>query len=333
MNKYRVAVIGCGVIAGNHLPVLQKCENAVLTALCDIRSERAEKRREEFCENARIYTDWLEMLDTEKPNVVHILTPHYLHFKMTMEALSRNMHVVLEKPACLSSEEAAALLAAEKRSRGRVTVCFQNRMNAAMQEMRRRVLLYGGVKGGRAMVSWRRDASYYSDDWHGKRATEGGGVLMNQAIHTLDLLLWYCGKPASVSGSVANRHLKGVVEVEDSADLIIRFESGAVGHFAATTAYATDSSNFLEVLAEGHQLHLYGNRLYDNGEQVFVREDAQSICYGKRCYGNGHEVLLLSFYTALENGGEPPVSLESALWSTRVLEACYTSDNEEIQIK
>ncbi len=330
-TEIRVGVIGCGVIAANHLAALRETAGVTVAALCDIRPERAEERRAEFCPSARVYTDFREMLEKEGLDAVHVLTPHYLHFEMASEVLRRDLHLCLEKPACLGKKEAEALLRIAEKSRGCVTVCFQNRMNAAMREMKRRIALYGGPRGGRAMVSWCRDAAYYGDDWHGKKATEGGGVLINQAIHTLDLLLWYCGRPTAVTAAVANRHLRGVIDVEDSADLLLRFENGTHGHFSATTAYETDAPNFVEVLTEGHRLVLYGNRLYDNDDAVLL--DGSAAAYvGKCCYGDGHMTLIRAFYEAILTGGEPPVSLESAMTSVLVLDACYRSENEEIKI-
>ena len=331
-NKvYRTALIGCGNISQNHLLALSALENVEIVALCDVRPERAEHRRDEFAKNAAIYTDWKQMLKEAHPDAVHILTPHYLHAEMAIYALSLDIHVLLEKPAAVSFQEADQLLAAEKASKGRITVCFQNRLLPAMQEMKRRVECYGPPLGGRAMVSWYRDSVYYSDEWHGKKALECGGVVINQAIHTLDLLLWYCGRPTAVWASIANRHLPGKIEVEDSCDALLSFESGIRGHFSATTAYVTDSPNFVEVLCRDHRLHLYGSELYDNGERIPLQEATVTRC-GKSCYGDGHTLLITAFYEALRTGGELPVTLESALYSVRTFSGFYLSNNQKIEI-
>ncbi len=330
----RVALVGCGMISANHLSALAETPAVTVVALCDIRRDRAGKRAAEFCRNAVIYTDYTEMLETEKPDAVHICTPHWLHADMAVAALIRNIHVFLEKPACISEEEAARLLAAERASSARITVCFQNRKNPAMEKMLEQIRHYGGreaITGGRAMVSWCRDAAYYADDWHGKKKTEGGGVLINQAIHTLDLLLYYCGTPVAVQGSVHNRHLSGVTEVEDAADFRIRFRGGAVGCFSATTAYVTDAPNFIEVLVGGHKLVLYGEILLSDGNVVPLPKTGD-VCIGKACYGGGHRYMIRDFYRAVREGAAMPVSLLSAVTTTRTLLAVYRSDEKEIYL-
>lgn len=333
-SEWRVALVGCGVISPNHLGALRDISGVTVVALCDVKRERAAARRDEYCPDAAIYTDYIEMLDKEKPDAVHICTPHYLHADMAIHALARDVNVFLEKPACMTEDEIQHLLEAEKASRGRICVCFQNRTNAAVVEMRRLIEAYGGreaIAGCRAMVSWHRDARYYSDDWHGKMATEGGGVLINQAIHTLDLLLYLCGEPEWVEASVANRHLAGVTEVEDSADLCYGFGGDKIALFHGSTAYVTDSPNFLEVLMPGHTLVLYGSALFDNCEPVVVANHGEPM-RGKICYGVGHAYIIPAFYDALASGAEMPVALSSAMHAVRVLLAAYRSENRRIDL-
>ena len=332
--EWRVALVGCGVISPNHLGALRDISGVTVVALCDVKRECAEARRDEFCPDAAVYTEYIRMLDEEKPDAVHICTPHYLHADMTIEALRRDINVFLEKPACMTEDEIPRLLEAERASRGKVCVCFQNRTNDAVVEMKHRIVKYGGreaIKGCRAMVSWYRNAHYYSDDWHGRMATEGGGVLINQAIHTLDLLLYLCGEPEWVEASIANRHLAGITEVEDSADLRYGFGGGKTAIFHASTAYVTDSPNFVEVLMPEHTLVLYGTTLFDNCEPV-VGLGRSAPMRGKVCYGVGHACIIPAFYDALDEGTEMPVTLSSAMHAVRILLAAYRSDNARVDL-
>lgn len=335
-QKFRAVIIGCGVISYAHIHSLLLLDNTEIVGLCDVKPMAAEKRRKEFSLAVPIYTDYKAMLDELSPDTVHICTPHYLHAEMTEEALSRDMNVFLEKPACMTNEEAERLLFAEKRSKGKLCVCFQNRTNPAMVKMRELVSAAEKVYGARANVSWYRDASYYSDEWHGKRALEGGGVMINQAIHTLDLFLYYCsigcGKPVSVEAMTANRHLQGVIDVEDTCDARILFESGAVGLFTASSAYVKDSQNIIEIVTSEGDYLLYGENLYHNGKPVEVEKNDRVIL-GKACYGNGHERLIADYYDALKNDFAVPISLSSALPAVQVLLASYASNEQKKPIK
>ena len=186
-KKFRVALVGCGSISGNHLGGILAAGQTVC-ALCDIDPAQAKKKAEKFgLTEAEIYTDYTEMLDCEKPDAVHICTPHYLHAPMIIEALGRNIHVLCEKPLCISIEQLEKIREAAGISSAQLGVCHQNRWKPSMKELRR--LAQVGVKGAFGSVVWNRDEDYYkSGAWRGSWAEEGGGVMINQALHTLDLL-------------------------------------------------------------------------------------------------------------------------------------------------
>jgi predicted dehydrogenase len=143
---------------------------------------------------------------------------------------------LLEKPACISAEEAELLCTAAERSEAQLGICFQNRYLEGV-EAAKRFLSDKKILGMAGAVLWRRDREYYlSSDWRGKRATEGGGVLINQAIHTLDLMLWLGGMPEFVTATVSNRHLPGVIDVEDTAECYWETENGGAILYATTAA-------------------------------------------------------------------------------------------------
>ncbi|MBO4284208.1 MAG: Gfo/Idh/MocA family oxidoreductase [Clostridia bacterium] len=324
----KTALIGCGAISGNHLIAIGKRSDVQIVALCDTVVSRAEVARAEFAPDARVYTDYRTMLDESKPDAVHIATPHHLHCEMTCEALSRGISVFLEKPICISEDEIERILKAEKESAGRVCVCFQNRLNPTVIAAKELVANYGGVSSARASVTWNRDEEYYrSENWRGKTATEGGGVLINQAIHELDLLIGFSGTPVTVSARTANHRHTGVIEVEDTAELLIGFENGAIGFFTATTAFGCDAPNFLELFCKnGKRITLLGEKLYVDGAPYDVSGDGYSSL-GKECWGAGHVRLIDRFYEALESASPMPVTLSSAAVPLRVLLAAYCSSD------
>ena len=329
---YKIAVVGCGVISANHISAILECEGVEITALCDVKPERAEARRDEYKLNARIYTDYNEMLKSEKPDAVHIATPHYLHAEMAIKALDLGINVFLEKPMCINREQIEAMLEAEKRSSAKICVCFQNRYNPSTIKAKEIADADGGVITAYGSVFWERNEPYYTESgWRGAYATEGGGVMINQAIHTIDLLCYYLGTPVSLIATKAKHHLKNVIEVEDTCEGLISFDTGKCGNFYATTSFHTFDSTAVFLKTANHIIEMRHGHLYVDYEKCDPDvEDTEVI--GKPCYGSGHFVLIKEFYNALRTGAEMPVTLASAQWAVRILLAAYESNDQETNI-
>ncbi len=240
MSRLRVALAGCGDISGVHLDAILADPEVEAVGVCDVH----EGRRAAAAERAGCpgFADLTALLDAVGPDVVHVCTPHHLHAEMAAECLARDVSVLLEKPVAHTLADGERLARAAERSAGVLGVCFQNRYNdtaRALRELLDRGEL-GRVLGGRASVTWFRDAAYYrSRDWRGRWATAGGGVLMNQAIHTLDLLQWYLGPVTDVRGTAATLALPGVIEVEDTAALRLRHRT-ASGDPVTSVFHATN---------------------------------------------------------------------------------------------
>ena len=329
---FRVALVGCGAISKNHLAALTSLECVNVVALCDIKEERAILRRDEFALSAAIYTDYATMLDDEHLDAVHITTPHYLHAPMAIAALERDINVFLEKPMAISTDEIDGIMEAERKSRAKVTVSFQTRYNPATIEAMRIAEEDGGAYSGYGSVFWERGEKYYTESgWRGSTATEGGGVMINQAIHTIDLLCFFLGKPKKVCATKANHHLKGVIEVEDSCEGVIAFENGNQANFYATTAFKGYNATSLYLLTKNHKIEIRDNRLYVDGEHVEAGRDHENYV-SKACYGNGHATLIAKFYEAIENGTVMPVTTKSASYALRILLAAYRSDDIDVEV-
>ncbi len=330
MKRFNIALVGCGTISKNHLTAISKLDYVNVVALCDIKPERAESRRDEFGLSAKIYTDYYEMLEAEKLDAVHITTPHYLHAPMTLAALERDIHVCLEKPMCISCEEIEALLEAEKKSRGRVAVSFQTRYNKA-NVIAKKIAKEDGVISAYFSLFWQRTNEYYTESgWRGSYATEGGGVMINQAIHSIDHLISICGKPVAVTATKANHKHKGVIEVEDTCEGMVEFENGIFGNFYATNAFVGGAKTTIYVKTANHELEIRNSKLFVDDELV---NDTTGAGYlGKEVYGEGHVTLIKDFYEALISGAEMPVTLESAQWPLRLLLAAYESNGERTLI-
>ena len=329
-KAFKIALVGCGVISYNHLSALAGIDNVTVVALCDKIPENAEKRKAEFNLNSKIYTDYYEMLNTEELDAVHITTPHYLHAPMTIAALEKDIYVCLEKPICINREEIAALIEAEKRSRASVAVSFQTRYNSA-NILAKKIAEEDGIVSAYISVFWERTNEYYTEsDWRGAYATEGGGVMINQAIHSIDHLISLLGKPIAVTATKANHKHKGIIEVEDTCEGMVEFENGKIGNFFATTAFTGTSRTSIFIKTTNHNLEIRNSKLYVDDKLV---EDTNSLGYlGKEVYGDGHLTLIKKFYEAIEENREMPITLESAQWALRLLLAAYESNDKRTNI-
>lgn len=330
-RTFKVALIGCGVISKNHLAALSKIDCAEVVALCDIKKEKAEARATEFGIDCKIYTDYIKMLDESTPDAVHVCTPHYLHAPMTLEALRRDIFVFLEKPSCISQCELAELIEAEKRSRASVCVCFQNRFSPSVIKALRLAREDGGARSGYASVFWDRGEKYYTESgWRGSYATEGGGVMINQAIHAIDLLCVFLGAPKALKAKISNYHLEGIIEVEDSCDGIVYHEDDKSSSFYATTAARGVNSTVVYMVTENHKIEVRNYKLFVDGAPVETDEHENYV--GKACYGNGHDTLIDLFYEAVSSGDSMPVTLENSRASLDLLLAAYRSGGKLVEI-
>ena len=243
----RVAVIGCGSVSVVHFEAIKAIPDAELVAVCD--SDAATLEAAAAQHGVPGFADHQALLDRLRPDVVHISTPHDQHVPVALDSLAAGVAVLMEKPVARTVDEAQALIAAAEASPAKIGICFQNRYNATTQAIR--TLLdsgeVGAVLGGSASVTWNRPASYYATrPWRGQMKLSGGGVMINQAIHTLDALLWLLGDATAVAGRSSRHVLDGEVDVEDTAHLVIDHASGARSVLFATVANVVDSPVTME---------------------------------------------------------------------------------------
>jgi UDP-N-acetyl-2-amino-2-deoxyglucuronate dehydrogenase len=302
MNQtYNAAIIGCGSIHHLHAGVIEKLEGVRLAAVCDDKPERAEASA--GAHQCLCYTDYRDLLGNPDIDAVHICTPHWLHGRMALDALAAGKYVLVEKPMAVSVAEARAMIAEDGRMGGRrLCVVFQNRYNDAVRALKDIIdgNRYGALRCMRGSVVWYRDEAYYADDWHGKKALECGGVLINQAIHTLDIVQWLCGGAASVKGSATTDALAGVIEVEDTAHMRIRMKNGVPAVFYATVAYDANAPVEVEAVFEQATFLLRGSALYRayTGLELVCDSDAKPL--GERDYwGSGHLAQIADFYRSI----------------------------------
>lgn len=303
----RAGIIGCGNIARVHARALKSMENVRIQAFADCKPERAYGYKDDYgTEESNCWFSLEEMLEKDQIDVLHICTPHNLHVPMAEMALAHGIHVFMEKPPAICCEDFFRLQKEVERSGRYVGICFQNRYNESVMEAFKELEQgkIGKVIGARAFLTWHRDEKYYKESgWRGKKETEGGGVLINQAIHTLDLLVQFLGKPLETEGSMHNHHLKGKIEVEDTLEAYIRFEKGNAC-FYATNAYMADMPVLIELECENGRIRIEENQLriqyrYDTGRTLCFPE---FIGAGKAYWGNSHGKCIGDYYDCLLTG-------------------------------
>ena len=333
MDMLRVAVIGCGRISPFHGVPAQSLENVDLVACCDVKEDRAKDRAELFsC--PRYYLDHAEMLAAEDLDVVHICLPHYLHAPVAMAALQAGCHVLTEKPMAINIEDARAMVACAEETGRTLGVIFQNRYNAG-SVLIKNVLEHGGlgnVQSAKATLTWHRPDEYYTgSDWKGTWEKEGGGVIIDQAIHTLDLLRWFIDEPIEyVDAHIANRD-HSCIEVEDVADGIVSFRNGVKASFWAMNYHSYDAQVDMEIHCEHGVATMVAEEArvqYDDGREFAAKPNpGESFDYGDgpSYWGASHVKQIDQFYEALEHEERPEIDGAEALKTQEMICALYES--------
>ena len=325
---YRVGIVGCGGISGVHAKVLSGMEEASLAACADILPQRAQALADQF--GCRAYDSFTEMLDSEPLDAVHICAPHYLHPMMAGEAARRGIAVFTEKPPAIDLAGWEEIKAAARHVP--LGICFQNRYNGNVLacEQILREGTYGPLLGIRAFVTWSRGESYYAPGgWKGNWATEGGGALINQAIHTLDLVIRLMGRPDQVASTIANHHLHGVIQVEDTAEIWMK-RGDTTALLYASTAYAADAPVLLELQFQDAVLRLEDDRLElrRQGEVMELPCPADEKM-GLSYWGAGHKRCIEDFYRCLPHPETYKNSAASCEDTMQVLLKVYEQNAKE----
>ncbi|WP_430296954.1 Gfo/Idh/MocA family protein [Sinomonas sp. B1-1] len=232
---YRVGIVGCGAISRNHLEAFAAIPEAAVVAVCDVDPDRARETAARWGIPQAFGS--VEELLAAGVDIVSVCTPHPTHEAVVLAAAAAGVHVLCEKPIAIDLASAERMVAACDAAGVRLGVLFQRRFWPAAQRLRAAV--DNGTLGrpilGHASVLLHREPAYYgATPWRGTWATDGGGVLMTQAIHYIDLLQWLMGEVTEVHGHIATfRH---DIEVEDTAAAVLRFASGAMATLSASTA-------------------------------------------------------------------------------------------------
>jgi predicted dehydrogenase len=320
------AVIGCGDVSVVHLEAIGSLTGTDLVGVCDTDPARAAVAAARY--GVPGFTDHRELIDTLGPDVVHVCTPHNQHAQVAIDCLGAGVHVLVEKPVAHTLAEADRVIAAAREHPNvKIGVCMQNRYNVAVRAARALLASgeLGAVRGGSATVLWHRDPAYYrARPWRGQARDSGGGVLINQAIHTLDLMEWLLGDVTRVRGHTGRYVLDGVVDVEDTAHVLLDHAGGARSVVFATVTNVSDSPVTMEIVTERAVLFIRGDLTvsYADGRTEVVAERRASSG-GRPYWGVSHALLIADFYRALGDPGAFWIGPAEAAKSLRVVKQAY----------
>ena len=328
-RKLRIGIIGCGRISVMHLVPAQESERAELVACCDIKQERADETAKKY--GIKAYYDYEEMLDSEKLDAVHLCLPHYIHSKVAMAAFERGVNVLTEKPMDVDLASAETAVAKAKEKGVLYGVILQCRYNNAAKLVKKAVESgkLGKVISARSTLTWTRPDSYYQEsDWKGTWDKEGGGVVIDQAIHSIDLVNWILNSEVqSVSCSMANRG-HSIVKVEDSAEGLITYKNGVRYGFYCMNNYGCDEPIEIKLYCEkGKVTFGYDDAYieYFDGSTEEAHQDQNTVEYegGKDYWGFQHGRQIEQFYKACLGEESLDISGEEALKTHRLIMEIY----------
>ena len=331
MHKLRAAIVGGGSISKVHAEAIKNSGLAEIVCIVENNSEKAEELSRG--DSIPVICDYKEILDRKDIDTVHITTPHYNHYEIAMDFIKHGKNLLIEKPLALSVKEAENLVEESEKNGVLSAIVYQNRLNRTSVYMKK--LLdenkYGKILGVKGLLAWCRGPEYYLySDWKGTIEKEGGGVLINQAIHTLDLMLWFAGDIKILNGSVHKHRITNEIEVEDTVEAYMIFENGAKGVFYATNNYSYDSGAELEVHCEKGILNIKNNklRLFLEDDEILLEEESFTKNeFNKKCYGNSHEILIKNFYESILNKTDNYINIKEGIKALKIIEKIY--DKEE----
>ncbi len=330
----KTAVIGCGAVSRNHGKALLGNRYTSLEYAVDIVPSRAEQ----FCETygGKPLSDYRDLYDKDI-DVVHVITPHNTHPSIVMDLLDHGFNVFCEKPLAITVNEARQMIRKSEETGLRLGVCFQNRLNKATVEAKEIIESgkYGKIVSGMALVTWYRNGKYYSESpWRGRYDGEGGGCIINQSIHTLDLVDYLTGGVESLSGFDAHLRDTDAYEVEDSAMALMNLRSGAQIVAFCTNCYLGSKVCDVELRLEKAVMTVRQSGLTiveEDGNTIF--HPAEVLTGEKSEWGVSHGLLINEFYRSLIDGTGFIADCHTALAAVSIVNAIQHSKGRTIRIE
>ncbi|WP_296700306.1 Gfo/Idh/MocA family oxidoreductase [Algoriphagus sp.] len=331
MKKYGIGIIGTGSIAIKHAQAIEELKNAELVALFNPNIKSAETAKEKFA--APVLSDFEEFLNLPNLDIACICTPSGMHLEPGLAAAKAGKHLMVEKPIEITLPRADKLIQVCNENNVQLAVIFQNRFSDDYQKLKKAVDagLFGRLIMGNAYVNWFRDAAYYSTSkWKGTLAADGGGALINQGIHTIDLLLDLMGDVKSVFAEVQTTLYP--IEGEDLGLGIVNFENGALGNVTSATSLYPGYPERVEIFGTEGSAILEAGKItawnIKGKKPSEFKKDAETGSGSSDPNAIGYQLHLMQwklFLKDIEGNKTPTVDGKTARKSVELIRAMYQS--------
>ncbi len=346
-SEIRIGVIGVGAIGPSHIYAINQVDGARLAAVCDIREEAASAEAEK--NGVPYFTSVEEMVRSGEVDAVTVSTPSGYHLEATLTAIENDTHVLVEKPLEITTERIDQIIEAEKKSKAIVAGVYQSRFKPIVSKMKSLIDngLIGEIYSGSVYIKRYRTQDYYdSGGWRGTWKVDGGGCLMNQGIHFIDLFIWFLGDVESAIGVAETKGRN--VEVETIAQALVGFRGGVRGVVEATTLAYPEWSPYIEIYGSRGTVAFEGTRLrsmelIDPTQQEEdakkeleeiskVTAEAEAKRKAKAAAGTavpnvdmGHAPVIEDFVSAIQDGRAPLINSTEARKAVALIRAIYES--------
>lgn len=337
--KLKIGIVGCGTIAGIHAQAIQEAQNLELISVFSRTEKNACTMGERY--NVRWHTDWHAFITDPELDAVSICTPSGNHLDYGEMAAHSGKHVIVEKPIEVTLERAKRLIRVCEENKVALAVIYQSRFIPEIKELKRKLdeQVIGKLCMGDAYIKWFRGQDYYdSGAWRGTLALDGGGVLINQAIHTIDLLQWFMGDVESIygiTGTLTHKRLEG----EDNAVAVVKYKSGALGVIEGSTSIQPALPRSIGLHGENGTITLNGDdvKIIKADEKEPEKQEINSTASGASSPLAGfsidpHRFQFEAIADAINEGREPPVSGKESLKSLAIVLAVYKSAKSNVSV-
>ena len=332
----RYALIGCGRISPNHI-VAAKNNELEIVAICDLDKNNMDDKFLKFDlpDSVKRYTDYKDLLLTEKPELVAIATESGKHAQIAIDCINNGCNVIIEKPIALSIKDADQIIAVAKEKKVKVCACHQNRFNKSIQKIREAVekKRFGRLFYATAHIRWTRDYEYYARaKWRGTWEQDGG-ALMNQCIHDIDLLRWMMGNEIDEVVAMTDRLNHNYIEAEDLGIALVRFSNGSYGIIEGTVdVYPQNLEETLYIFGEKGTVKAGGESVniieeWNFSDYLDTSEEIKREYHElpPNVYGFGHSRLYADMIKAIIEDREPYVNAEDGKRALELVLAIYES--------
>lgn len=340
-GKLGVGVIGCGAIATVHAENFYCLPESELVATADVIKERAKTLAQRF-EAKAWYADYKDLLKRKDIAAVSICLPPYLHAEVGIACAEAGKHILVEKPIANKLGDTDELIKAARKAGVKLSVLYEYRFNEAVQWVHKAIERgeIGKLILGDLLVKGYRTDEYYGDGWRGKWSTAGGGAIISQAIHWLDLFQWFFGPVDEVYGNIDT--LTHKIEVEDVAGAIIRFKNEAIGTCIASTSVRPSFPIRIDAHGSKSTLVLEGPPESLRAKLLTAKRKVKKECIPKPLPivtappfvpPEGHKPPIIDFLTAINEDREPAITGEEGRKSLEIAVAIYKSAKSDKVIK